>query len=126
MAFTVKDALALDNLKSAKVVAGLNGEDRVIQYVDIMETPDAYKWIRKNELIITTGYTIREDLDAQLRLARQAWADDAAGLSISEKMRVQIRGLDQAKNNTTDGISVINTAEGAIVEIQIFIRKTQV
>lgn len=47
MAFTVKDALALDNLKSAKVVAGLNGEDRVIQYVDIMETPDAYKWIRK-------------------------------------------------------------------------------
>uniref|UniRef100_UPI003FEE7272 PucR family transcriptional regulator ligand-binding domain-containing protein n=2 Tax=Dialister TaxID=39948 RepID=UPI003FEE7272 len=80
MAFTVKDALALDNLKSAKVVAGLNGEDRVIQYVDIMETPDAYKWIRKNELIITTGYTIREDLDAQLRLARQAWADDAAGL----------------------------------------------
>lgn len=72
MAFTVKDALALDNLKSAKVVAGLNGEDRVIQYVDIMETPDAYKWIRKNELIITTGYTIREDLDAQLRLARQA------------------------------------------------------
>ena len=82
MAFTVKDALALDNLKSAKVVAGLNGEDRVIQYVDIMETPDAYKWIRKNELIITTGYTIREDLDAQLRLARQAWADDAAGLAI--------------------------------------------
>lgn len=35
-----------------------------------------------------------------------------------QKMRVQIRGLDQAKNNTTDGISVINTAEGAIVEIQ--------
>ena len=45
-------------------------------------------------------------------------ADDPAGCAISEKMRVQIRGLDQAKNNTTDGISVINTAEGAIVEIQ--------
>ena len=45
-------------------------------------------------------------------------ADDPAGCAISEKMRVQIRGLGQAKNNTTDGISVINTAEGAIVEIQ--------
>lgn len=33
-------------------------------------------------------------------------------------MRIQIRGLEQAKNNTTDGISVLNTAEGAIVEIQ--------
>ena len=45
-------------------------------------------------------------------------ADDPAGCAISEKMRIQIRGLEQAKNNTTDGISVLNTAEGAIVEIQ--------
>ena len=57
-----------------------------------------------------------EKLSSGYRINRAA--DDAAGLSISEKMRVQIRGLDQAKNNTTDGISVINTAEGAIVEIQ--------
>lgn len=45
-------------------------------------------------------------------------ADDAAGMAISEKMRVQLRGLDQAENNTADGISVISTAEGAISEIQ--------
>lgn len=45
-------------------------------------------------------------------------ADDAAGCAISEKMRVQLRGLDQAENNTKDGISVISTAEGAINEIQ--------
>ena len=45
-------------------------------------------------------------------------ADDPAGCAISEKMRIQLRGLEQAKNNTTDGISVLNTAEGAIVEIQ--------
>ena len=45
-------------------------------------------------------------------------ADDPAGCAISEKMRIQIRGLEQAKNNTTDGISVLNTAEGAISEIQ--------
>jgi len=45
-------------------------------------------------------------------------ADDAAGCAISEKMRVQLRGLSQAENNTSDGISAISTAEGAIIEIQ--------
>lgn len=43
--------------------------------------------------------------------------DDAAGLAISEKMRSQIRGLDQASRNTQDGISMIQTAEGASEEI---------
>ncbi|SDI41118.1 flagellin [Natribacillus halophilus] len=42
--------------------------------------------------------------------------DDAAGLSISEKMRAQIRGLEQASNNAQDGISLIQTAEGALDE----------
>ena len=41
-------------------------------------------------------------------------ADDAAGLAISEKMRAQIRGLDQAESNAQDGISLIQTAEGAL------------
>ena len=45
-------------------------------------------------------------------------SDDAAGLSISEKMRSQIRGLDQATRNSQDGISLIQTAEGAMQEIQ--------
>lgn len=45
-------------------------------------------------------------------------SDDAAGMAISQKMRSQIKGLDQASNNAADGISVIETAEGAISEIQ--------
>lgn len=44
-------------------------------------------------------------------------ADDAAGLSISEKMRRQIRGLNQAAANAQDGISVVQTAEGALAEV---------
>lgn len=43
--------------------------------------------------------------------------DDAAGMAISEKMRAQIRGLDQASKNTQDGISVVQTAEGAMEEV---------
>ena len=44
--------------------------------------------------------------------------DDPAGMAISEKMQSQIRGLKQANNNTADGVSVLNTAEGAMIEIQ--------
>mgnify|MGYP001952802069 CR=1 FL=1 len=52
-----------------------------------------------------------EKLSSGLRINRAG--DDAAGLAISEKMRGQIRGLDQAVRNAQDGISLIQTAEGA-------------
>ncbi len=49
--------------------------------------------------------------------------DDAAGLAISEKMRGQIRGLDQASRNSQDGISLIQTAEGALNETQSILQR---
>lgn len=56
-----------------------------------------------------------EKLSSGLRINRAA--DDAAGLSISENMRGQIRGLQQAQRNTQDGISFVQTAEGAMNEV---------
>lgn len=50
-------------------------------------------------------------------------ADDAAGLAISEKMRRQIRGLTQASANSADGISCIQTAEGALVEVHDMLQR---
>ena len=50
-------------------------------------------------------------------------ADDAAGLAISEKMRAQIRGLDQASRNAQDGISMVQTAEGGMTEIGSMVRR---
>ncbi len=50
-------------------------------------------------------------------------ADDAAGLAISEKMRSQIRGLDRAVSNTQDGISLIQTAEGALQETHSILQR---
>lgn len=55
-----------------------------------------------------------EKLSSGLKINKAG--DDAAGLAISEKMRSQIRGLDQASQNTQDGISVVQTAEGAMEE----------
>ena len=56
-----------------------------------------------------------EKLSSGYRINRAA--DDAAGLSISEKMRKQIRGLTKASSNAQDGISSVQTAEGALTEV---------
>ena len=70
-----------------------------------------------NQLAINNSATSKsiEKLSSGLRINRAA--DDAAGLSISEKMRGQIRGLTQASRNAQDGISLIQTAEGALNEV---------
>jgi len=62
-----------------------------------------------------------EKLSSGLRINRAG--DDAAGLSISEKMRAQIRGLSQASSNAQDGISLIQTAEGALQETQAILQR---
>jgi len=50
-------------------------------------------------------------------------ADDAAGLSISEKMRSQIRGLNKASSNAQDGVSLVQTAEGALNETHSILQR---
>ena len=50
-------------------------------------------------------------------------ADDAAGLAISQKMKTQIAGLNQASRNASDGISVIQTAEGALIEVEEMLQR---
>lgn len=62
-----------------------------------------------------------EKLSSGLRINRAG--DDAAGLAISEKMRGQIRGLDQATRNAQDGISMIQTAEGALNETHSILQR---
>ena len=62
-----------------------------------------------------------EKLSSGYRINRAA--DDAAGLSISEKMRKQIRGLSQASTNAQDGISCVQTAEGALTEVHSMLQR---
>ncbi|GAF12501.1 flagellin protein FlaA [Bacillus sp. JCM 19045] len=63
----------------------------------------------------------QEKLSSGLRINRAG--DDAAGLAISEKMRAQVRGLDQASRNSQDGISMIQTAEGALNETHSILQR---
>ena len=72
---------------------------------------------------ITTGQQAKssEKLSSGYRINRAA--DDAAGLTISEKMRKQIRGLEQASTNAQDGISCVQTAEGALTEVHSMLQR---
>lgn len=74
-------------------------------------------------LTVTSGNLAKtlERLSSGLRINRAA--DDAAGLAISEKMRAQIRGLNQAVRNAQDGISLIQTAEGALNETHAILQR---
>ena len=74
-------------------------------------------------LNVTTGQQAKstEKLSSGYKINRAA--DDAAGLTISEKMRKQIRGLDQASTNAQDGVSSVQTAEGALTEVHSMLQR---
>ena len=74
-------------------------------------------------LNVTAGQQAKstEKLSSGYRINRAA--DDAAGLSISEKMRKQIRGLDRASTNAQDGVSAVQTAEGALTEVHSMLQR---
>ena len=74
-------------------------------------------------LNITTGAQSKstEKLSSGYRINRAA--DDAAGLTISEKMRKQIKGLDRASTNAEDGVSAVQTAEGALTEVHSMLQR---
>ena len=77
-----------------------------------------------NRMLGVTGGTLAkstEKLSSGYKINRAA--DDAAGLSISEKMRRQIRGLSQASLNAQDGISCVQTAEGALAEVEEMLQR---
>jgi flagellin len=76
-----------------------------------------------NKLAANTSATTSslEKLSSGLKINKAA--DDAAGLAISEKMKSQINGLDTAQDNVTDGVSLIQTAEGALTESQSILQR---
>ena len=72
---------------------------------------------------VTTGQQSKstEKLSSGYRINRAA--DDAAGLTISEKMRKQMKGLDRASTNAQDGVSAVQTAEGALTEVHSMLQR---
>ncbi|MBP5384362.1 MAG: flagellin [Lachnospiraceae bacterium] len=76
---------------------------------------------RQLGVTVTSQKKVTEKLSSGYKVNRAA--DDAAGLTISEKMRSQIRGLTQASNNAQDGVSCVQTAEGALTEVHSMLQR---
>ncbi len=79
---------------------------------------NAYRQLGNNNNTVSKNL---EKLSSGYRINRAG--DDAAGLAISEKMRAQITGLETAQKNANDGISLVQTAEGALTEVHSMLNR---
>jgi purine catabolism regulator len=68
MGLTVQEALEIASLKKAKVVGGHQGLNNIIRFVNVMEVPEVGKWLRGGELLITTGFPIKDDVNIRYRV----------------------------------------------------------
>jgi flagellin len=93
-------------------VGGANFKEEIIMIIN--HNLNAMNSHRQMGMNTNASGKAMEKLSSGLKINRAG--DDAAGLAISEKMRAQVRGLDMASKNSQDGISMIQTAEGALNE----------
>src|SRR6195952_5942272 len=89
----------------------------------IQNNIEAFNTHRQLTATATAASKSMEKLSSGYRINRAA--DDAAGLGISEKMRGQIGGLAQAQRNAQDGISMVQTAEGALSEVHSMLERVR-
>jgi flagellin len=106
------------NKRPARMRANKFKEDTIMVVQHNMQAMNANRMLN-----VTTNQQAKstEKLSSGYKINRAA--DDAAGLSISEKMRKQIRGLDQASTNAEDGVSAVQTAEGALTEVHSMLQR---
>ncbi|MDA8371753.1 MAG: PucR family transcriptional regulator ligand-binding domain-containing protein [Nocardiopsaceae bacterium] len=109
---TVADALSLSSLQNAEILAGSAGLDRVIQRLNVMEVPDILPWVKPHELLLTTGYPLRNtpqdlarlirDLDERglaaiaIKLGRYVDSLPAEVLRIADERQLPVLRLDDA------------------------------
>ncbi len=85
MSITVSEALSLIELRDCKLVAGKSGLENRISLVDVMEIPDIAPWLRRHELVVTTGYSIHTFPNALVGLIHALYETDSAGLAIKTR-----------------------------------------
>lgn len=120
--FRLRGSLLIDNIIKCTFIS--QGSGIILQEEVIMVVSHNLYAINANRMLGAVNQKngkITEKLSSGYRINRAA--DDAAGLSISEKMRRQIRGLTQASANAQDGISLVQSAEGALNEMHEIVQR---
>ena len=82
MTFTVQDALKVGPLRSARVLAGMDGLNHPLSYVNVMEVPDILKWVKRDELLLTTLYPMRDMTISPGELVRELSQRNLAGIAV--------------------------------------------
>src|SRR3954464_7861679 len=98
-------------------------QGELIMGLRIQNNVEAFNAHRNLTGVASKAAKAMEKLSSGYRINRAA--DDAAGLAISEKMRSQIGGLDQAQRNAQDGVSLVQTAEGALNEVHSMLQRVR-
>lgn len=89
MGITVREAMKIGGLTRCEVVAGKDGLDRTIDFITVMEVPDVIRWLKGNELLLTSLYPIKEDEEAISRVADQLNEVGSSALAIKTRRFVQ-------------------------------------
>ncbi len=105
MAITVRDALQIGRLAEAQVLAGGAGLDKEIRCVDIIDVPDAAIWFRKDSLLSTTFYALKDNIAAQLKMLEDIRACGGAALIIFSPERY-ISHIDERLIRKADEINL--------------------
>lgn len=79
---TVREMLQLPILEEAVLIGGEQGLDRIVRYIDIMEVPDLKGWLREGEVLLTTGYAVRDDPGLLTNVVEQLAKGNGAALGI--------------------------------------------
>jgi purine catabolism regulator len=101
---TVREAMGFGGFAEAELIAGRNGLDRVIEWVRIMETPETARRLRPNELLLTTGFPIKDDRAAQVNLVETVIRSGGSGLVL--KLGRYLADLPEQMAEEADRVSL--------------------
>ncbi len=82
MKITVEELLKMKEFSGFRVICGAGGLNKEVQSVSVMDAPDIYKWIRGGEILLTSGYVLKDNMEAMPDLIRKLSDRNAAALFI--------------------------------------------
>ncbi len=97
---SVKELMKIDLLREAKLLAGEGGMEEIISSVNVMEVPDIMNWVKKGEFLLTTAYSIRDDVTALNKIIPRMKKIGVCGIGIKTKR--YITKLPESVLNTAD------------------------
>ncbi|WP_019154785.1 PucR family transcriptional regulator [Robertmurraya massiliosenegalensis] len=111
MGVPLKKLMNIGGLRNCKIIAGQQGVERIVTNVTIMEVPDIVQWLRGNELLITSLYPIKDDLDDQIQLIEKLYKAGTTALAIKPVRFIDAIPEEMKKKADEMGITLIEIPE---------------